>query len=197
MQNYNYEPNGIFKESRRTEIHDGKIYYMAGTSMGHNEITGNVFRIFSNYLRGKKCRVYGENANVIFKKGFRRFMPDVKIVCDPGKIKKDGIYGAPDLIIEILSPGTDVIDLGYKKDVYEENGVQEYWIISPEAKSITVYLLKNGRYAVDNVYRYLKNYESDYGYLEDEERENIKFEFKTSLYDDLIISVEEVFENVD
>ena len=184
-----------FIETRRTEIHDGKIYCMAGTSMEHNEITVNTLNIFKNFLKRKKCRVYGENANVIFKKNFRRFMPDIKIVCDPKKIKKDGIYGAPDLIVEILSPGTEVIDLGYKKDVYEENGVKEYWIISPEAKSITVYLLKDGKYKLDDIYRDLT--EEEYKNIEEEYKENIKFEFKTSLYDDLTINVREVFENVD
>ena len=128
MQNYDYQPKIKINESRRYEIHDGKIYFMAGTSMGHNEITGNVFNIFKNYLKGKKCRVYGENANVIFKKGFRRFMPDIKIVCDPKKIKKDGIYGAPVLILEVLSPSTAATDKGYKKKLYEKHGVAEYWL---------------------------------------------------------------------
>jgi len=196
MQDY-VMPERKFREKRRTEIHDGKIYYMAGTSTSHGAIVINLSIIFGNYLKGKKCRLFDSNINVVFKKNFRRFMPDIKIVCDPDKIKKDGIYGAPDLIVEVLSPGTDTVDLGYKKDVYEENGVKEYWIISPEAKSIVVYLLKDGKYVLDNVYRYLEDYESAYEYLEDDERANIKFEFKTSLYDDLVINVEDVFENVD
>ena len=195
MQEYNYEELLKFREKRKYELHDGKIFFMAVPTRRHSEIVANLLTIFRNYIKGGKCRVYGENMNVIFEKGERQFLPDIKVVCNPDIIKDDGIYGAPDLIVEILSPATDVIDLGYKKDVYEENGVQEYWIISPEAKSITVYLLKDGRYRLDDVYRDLDDdvYES----LDDEEKENIKFEFKTSLYDDLIINVKDVFENVD
>ena len=197
MQNYEIEPKEGFRESIRYEIHDGKIHNMAGASTIHNEITGNIFNIFKNFLKGKKCRLFGENENVIFKKHFRRFLPDIKIVCSPDKIKKDGIHGAPDLIAEVLSPGTELNDLGYKKDVYEENGVKEYWIISPEAKSIVVYLLESGKYKIDNVYRALKDYE--YEELTEEQKKRFKFEFKLSLggFEDLTINVEEVFENVD
>ena len=121
-------------------------------------------------------------------------MPDVKIVCDPDKIKYDNIYGAPDLIVEVLSPKTQKYDIGYKKDIYEHYGVKEYWIVRPKERSIEVYLLKEGVYKLDNLYQMYEDYE--YEDLTDEEKSGIRKEFKTSLFDELIISVEDVFENV-
>jgi len=194
MENYNYQPHIAFKERRRYEILDGKIYYMAGASSNHNEIKGNVFRIFSNYLRGKKCRVFVDNQDVYFNEKDTA-MPDVMIICNKDIIKKNYIEGAPDLIVEVLSPSTAQNDIGYKKDLYEKYGVKEYWIISQTEKSIQVYLLKNGVYKLDRLYQV---YETDDLYAMDEkEKSEIIKEFKTSLYDDLIIKVAEVFENVE
>jgi Uma2 family endonuclease len=79
-------------------------------------------------------------------------VPDISIVCDRSKIKDDGIHGAPDLIVEILSKSTAIHDIIRKKDLYEQLGVREYWIVSPFDKSVTVYLLKNGKYVQDKVY---------------------------------------------
>ena len=125
-------------------------------------------------------------------------MPDIKIVCDPNKTK-DGkrIMGAPDLIVEVLSPKTQKNDIGYKKDIYEHYGVKEYWIISPKERTIEVYILSDGVYKLDNLYQKYEDY--DYEDLTDEEKSEVQMKFKTSLagFEDLIISVEEVFENVD
>jgi Uma2 family endonuclease len=74
--------------------------------------------------------------------------PDICVVCDPNKINKKGCLGAPDWIIEILSPGNLAHDTKEKFDLYEENEVPEYWIVSPGDKSVTVYVLQDGRYQV-------------------------------------------------
>ena len=193
---YNVQPKDDFRENVRYEIHEGKkAYFMAGFFLPHGNIVGNVFTIFKNYLKGKTCRVFGENINVVFEKDKREYLPDIKIVCDPDKMKDNKrIVGAPDLIVEVLSAGTEANDIGYKKDIYEQYGVKEYWIISPAMRSIQVYLLKDGRYRLDDIYTFYRD--EEYEDLTDEEKSNVKMEFKTSLYDDLIIPVEDVFENV-
>ena len=207
MQNYNYEEAlQKFREKRRYEIHDGKIYFMAVPKRKHSEIVANLMRTFGAYIKGGKCRVYGENMNVIFEKGEKQFLPDIKIVCNPDIIKDDGIYGAPDLIVEILSQRTRKNDLGYKKDVYEKYGVKEYWIIDPNDRSIQVYLLYENKYVLANVYSLYREDElesvlNDMEEFDEEQGKFVKgeiiYEFKTSLYDDLIIKLEDVFENID
>ncbi len=72
--------------------------------------------------------------------------PDICVICDPQKLDERGCLGAPDWIIEILSPGNTARDTKEKFDLYEENGVQEYWMVTPEQKNVVIYLLKDGRY---------------------------------------------------
>ena len=193
MEDYKM-PQGMFRERRKYEILDGKIYYMAGASSNHNAIKVNISRIFANYLRGKPCRLFVDGEDVHFNKKDTA-MPDVMIVCNKDIIKKNGIYGAPDLTVEILSPSTAENDIGYKKDLYEKYGVKEYWIISQAERSVQVYLLKDGVYKLDKLYHAYS--EDDIEVLTDDEKSEIIKEFKTSLFDDLIISVEEIFENVE
>jgi len=188
------------KEILRREIINGKVYMMAGASSSHNEVVGNLFYIFKNFLRGKRCRVYGENLNVKFDKDSPEVLPDIKIVCDPEKIKKNGIDGAPDLIVEVISPRTKVRDETTKKELYEKYGVKEYWIINPNDKSIDVYLLKDGKFVRDNIYvKYEKEDIEEIESVGDEdEMELLKITtIKTSLYgDDLEINIADIFEGV-
>jgi Uma2 family endonuclease len=72
--------------------------------------------------------------------------PDILVVCDQGKIKEDGIYGAPDFIAEILSPSTAYKDMSVKLKLYERSGVREYWMVNPDTGSVFRYTLKNGLY---------------------------------------------------
>jgi len=206
MQGQDIERDLKFKEPINYELHDGKIFYMAGAPTGHGNATGNIFYIFKNFLRGKKCQVFNENVNVIFKRNFRQFLPDVKIVCDPNKIKKNGIHGSPDLIVEVLSLSTQKNDRGYKLKVYEQNGVKEYWIVDVNSKHIEVYLLKDGKYELDNIYHHYTDEEieeiEEYEIETDDikaEKELVKIKtMKTSIFgDDLIITIADVFENID
>ena len=193
-KNYN------FIEPRRKEIVNGKVYMMAGTSRAHNDIVGNLFSILQRFLRGKKCKVYGENFAVYFDEESPQVLPDIKIVCDRDKIKRDKIYGAPDFIVEILSVSTRKKDLTEKKDLYERFGVLEYWIINPAEESVQVYLLKEGKYELDYIYN---NFDEEFieekmKYGDDEEKEMVQVKtIKTSLYgDDLIINISEIFEDM-
>ena len=113
------------------------------------------------------------------------------IVCQPEILQDDGIHGAPDLIVEVLSPSTAKRDRGYKKDLYERSGVKEYWIVDPMNKAIETYLLKNGKFVFDNLYSLYPD--CDLKRMTSEEIAKIPTEFKCSLYDDLTISIKKVF----
>lgn len=197
MDSYKLE----FREPFRREIIGGNVYLMAGTSVDHNRVTGNLIFILKGYLRGKRCKVFGEGINVKFDEESPEVLPDIKIVCDPGKIKKNGIEGAPDFIVEVLSPRTRSKDENEKKDLYERHGVKEYWIIDPKYKSVDVYLLKDGKFEKD--YTYIKFDEDEIKEIEaigaDDEKKRAKATtIKTSLYGDgLAIDIADIFEDVE
>ena len=83
---------------------------------------------------------------------FTVVQPDICVICDESKLDDKGCLGAPDWIIEILSPGTAKKDLKIKFDLYEENGVREYWIVHPNDQYIQAYSLENGKYGEMRLY---------------------------------------------
>ena len=109
------------------------------------------------------------------------------VVCDRSKIQSNGVHGAPDLVVEILSPSTSARDRGYKKEVYEASGVPEYWIVNPVDRSIEVYLLANGRFSLEDVYMLPSEQ------MREEEKPKLKTQLKCHLYDDLVLSLEDIF----
>lgn len=183
--------NLAYQEEYKEEVLNGEIILMSPCpSANHNRIVGNIYRIFSNFLDGKPCETFVDGMDV-YLSDKDTVIPDVMVICNPDIIKSTGIYGIPDLIVEILSPSTAKRDKGYKKDLYEKSGVQEYWIVDPLNKAIEVYLLNDGKYRLDNIYSILPDYEIER--MKPEEIANIQTEFKCSLYDDLVISIEKVF----
>ncbi|MBR4696068.1 MAG: Uma2 family endonuclease [Selenomonadaceae bacterium] len=179
------------EEHAKYEMIDSVEYMQSVAAIPHQNIQGNLYRILSVYLRGKRCKVYTDAKIVFSDKVWME--PDLFVVCDRNKIKKTHIEGAPDFVVEILSPSTQLRDLGIKKDTYEKFGVKEYWIISPEEKTIKVYLLKDEKYRIDNVYHDYT--EDEWRWLTEEEKEQIPLVLKLSLYDDLEIDVKEIFED--
>ena len=180
MPEKNLEDSGY-----REEIINGVTMMSPAPSESHNNIMANILVIFRNYLRGKRCRAYGDNIDV-FLDDENHFRPDASITCDRDKIKGDGIHGAPDLVVEILSRTTSKNDRGVKLKAYERFGVKEYWIVDPVNRSIEVYLNTESGFILDNVYAE-KNLERDF----DSEEPVLKL--KVSLYDDLIVDVRDVF----
>ncbi|MDR1560051.1 MAG: Uma2 family endonuclease [Clostridiales bacterium] len=178
---------------RRYEKINGKIFMMATPTMNHQEISSNIFRIFSSYLKGKTCRVY-DGASV-FLDSENTFIPDVLILCDRSKRKADGIHGAPDLVVEILSPSTAKRDMDEKKTAYEKYGVKEFWLIDPDAKSITIHHLRDGSFTVDNVYYHRAGTELEY--MPEDDLKALVPDFTTGIFTDLTISLDEVFEYVE
>ena len=178
-------------EPYKTEIIDGKkIIMMSPALSNHNLVRNRVFGIFESYLRNNICLPFIDGDKLVLEEnGY--VLPDVFIVCDRSKFKRDGVYGAPNLVIEVLSASTRRYDRGDKKDLYERSGIGEYWLIEPELKSIEVFIHDDsGRYKLDNVYGIPDEYESE------EDKIKIPQEIKTGLFPDLVIKLEEIFENV-
>jgi len=127
----------------------------------------------------------------VFLSDTEHYVPDFMVVCDPDKIKRDGVHGAPDLVVEVLSKSTAKRDRWYKKRGYESAGVPEFWLVDPVHRSIEVYLLQKGRYVMDNLYTLFS--QDDLEMMTDRERAEVVTEFKCHLFDDLIIRLEDVF----
>lgn len=136
------------------ELIDGAPVMMAPPTRAHQRISGELGRQLGNYLEGKRCEVYAAPfaVRLFEKKGDRpedvdtMVEPDLSVICDPGKLDEMGCKGAPDFIIEILSPSTQRHDRLVKYNLYQRAGVREYWIVDPSAKSIQTFVLEDGRY---------------------------------------------------
>ena len=136
--------------AERLELIKGKIFNMSpAPSTLHQKITGFLFYRFYGLFKNKSCQVftapYDVRLNNKQKKGddelFTVVQPDVCIICDQAKIDEKGCVGAPDLIVEVLSKGNTKKEMKDKFEVYEENGVREYWLVSPNEKVVFMYVL--------------------------------------------------------
>ena len=186
--------NLAYKDEHPTELINGKIVMMSPSPVtNHIQTAGNIYHIFRQYLKGKRCRPFPDGEKV-YLTAKDHFEPDMMVVCDREKVKPDGVHGAPDLVVEVLSPGTAKRDRGYKKDVYEKCGVKEYWLVSQAEKTIEQYLLQNGKFIMHEIYTLYPDFLVEK--MTAEEKAELITEFKCSLYDDLIIKLEDVFEDV-
>lgn len=170
---------------------DGKEVLMSPISRFHSNVGGNLYYIIRNYLKGKRCKVY-QDVYVRFDED-NFFAPDIMIVCDRSKEKRGIIEGAPDFVAEILSPATRKNDIGKKKDAYERFGVKEYWIVHPREETIDVYLLRDGKYVLDNSYHNYTEEEKELLHLEHKEVPGPTL--KLGLYDDFELDIREIFED--
>ena len=184
-------PNG-YQDEMPTELINGVIVAMAPPVTNHSRVLSRIHTVFGKYLENKHCEVFSDLHLHISKND--RVIPDLMVVCKQNIIKRDGIHGAPDLIVEILSPSTKKRDKGYKKNLYEQCGVLEYWIVDTTSRSIEVYLLTDGKLEFDNIYEIYPDYVLEY--MTEEEKTALPYEFKTSLFDDLVIKLEDVFRGV-
>ena len=184
--------NLAHQEEIRDEMLNGKVILMSPRpAVNHNRVIGNIFFAFMGYLRGKTCEPFADGTDVYLAEE-DRVIPDVMIICKKEIIKRKGVFGVPDLIVEVLSPGTEKRDRGYKKDLYEKSGVREYWLVEPETQTVEVYLLKDKKFILDDVYRIFP----DYVELSADEQEHYKSEVPVSLYDDFSIPLEDIFRNL-
>ena len=150
-----------WRDERRYELYSGKVVAMSSPSDIHQEILTALLLQIGNYLRGKKCRVYPAPFDVRLFEGKDDcpetvdtvVQPDLMVVCDPSKVDRHGIHGAPDLVIEITSPSTQGNDWREKYHLYQRAGVNEYWIADPAGRYIAVHHLENGQYAAPVLFR--------------------------------------------
>jgi Uma2 family endonuclease len=139
----------------RLEIIKGKIFPMSAPARIHQRISMKLTYEIQKYLEDKKCEAYSAPFDVRLtplkrdksNKVHTIVQPDICVICDLDKLDDKGCVGAPDLIIEILSPGNTRKEMREKYDVYEENGVKEYWLVEPQDKCVFVYVLNEvGKY---------------------------------------------------
>jgi Uma2 family endonuclease len=184
---YTYTDYITWSEDQRYELIEGVIYDMSpAPSVRHQTILGELFRQISNYLVGKTCKVFMAPFDVRFLPREKKtdeirtvVQPDIVIICDKTKIDAKGGIGAPDLIIEIVSPGSLKKDMQEKFTLYENEGVQEYWVVYPFDRFIMVFGLgESGRYGHPMIYS---------------ESEHIK----VGIFEDLIIDLKSVFQEDD
>jgi len=178
-----------------TELIEGKTYLMSPKPrVNHTLVASRIYRIFADYLEGKTCMALSDGYDVFLDEE-NHYVPDAMIVCDRSKIKNDGIHGAPDLIVEVLSPSTMARDRGVKMRHYAAAGVKEYWLVQPLEKTVEIYLNHDGTFKLDRSYAVYEDWEI--AQMTDEERATLLAPIRVSLYDDLVIPVEDIFRDVD
>jgi Uma2 family endonuclease len=153
---YTYADYLLWKFEERIEILKGKIAQMAAPNRSHQNISMRLSLMLGNTLWRSPCKVYAAPFDVRLSRFSPKHnkdvttvvQPDLCVICDPAKLDDRGCLGAPDLIVEILSPGNSRKEMKDKFKIYEENGVLEYWIVLPEYQTIQVFRLNEaGRYA--------------------------------------------------
>jgi Uma2 family endonuclease len=155
---YTYADYLAWKTEERYELLDGEAYMMSAPTVTHQAVSRELLLQFGIFLRGKSCQVFAAPFDVRL---FPRedggddtvVQPDLLVVCDKAKIADNrACRGAPDLVIEILSPSNDGPAMFLKYNKYLTAGVREYWVISPETREIQVHILDRGDEKKSNRY---------------------------------------------
>ena len=147
-QRYTYEDYLTWGDDERWEIINGIAYNMSpAPNTSHQSVVVNFAYLLKSNLLGKKCRSFVSPIDVVLSED-NVVQPDVIIVCDPKKITKQNIQGAPDIVFEILSPSTSLKDKTIKKDLYEKYGVKEYILVNPSERYVEHSILENGKYSL-------------------------------------------------
>lgn len=129
-------------DGERAELIDGQIYDMAPPSRIHQKITGEIYAEIRNYIKRNdgKCEVYLAPFAVFLNEDDRTYVePDISVICDPDKLNEKGCNGAPDWIIEVVSPSSQHMDYMTKLFKYRTAGVKEYWIVNPTTETVQTY----------------------------------------------------------
>jgi Uma2 family endonuclease len=147
-------------EDVRYELIDGAAFLMApAPTLDHQDIAGEIYVQLRQALAGKPCRAFIAPVDVRLPKAGEAdekidtvVQPDVLVVCDPAKLDRRGVRGAPDLVVEVLSPSTASHDQLLKRRVYERAGVPEYWLVHPNDRIISIYRLGDGEYGKPDIH---------------------------------------------
>ena len=159
-KHYTYADYLQWPDETRYELIDGEAFLMSPAPLvEHQEVAGEVYYQLRNQLDGQPCRPYIAPVDVRLPRKDEAdaaidtvVQPDILVVCDPHKIDRRGVRGAPDWVLEVLSPSTAAHDQIAKRRTYERAGVREYWLVHPGDRTLTVYLLDNGQYGRPEIY---------------------------------------------
>lgn len=154
-RSYTYADYLTWKFKERIELIKGRIFKMSpAPRVNHQRVSRYISAVLFNFLEGRQCEVFTAPFDVRLTRKtvedeavLTVVQPDICVICDVDKLDDRGCLGAPDIVVEILSPGNNQKELKNKYDVYEENGVREYWIIHPDEKTFMAYTLdEQGKY---------------------------------------------------
>ena len=178
------------------EIIEGEKFMAASPDMGHSTIVMNLSATVGAYVKINKLGIcFGDHMDVHFPDG-NVFQPDFIFVSSAKAElfldkRRMTLHGVPDMVAEIFSKSTMKRDVGIKKDIYERNGVKEYWLINPWSESIEVYLLRDGKYILDNIYQ---NYrENDLKNMPEDERAEVEMEIPVAVLDGFKVKIRNIF----
>jgi Uma2 family endonuclease len=158
---YTFADYLTWPEDERWEILNGVPVLQSAPSWQHQSISRELILEFGMFLRDKSCQVFDAPFDVRLPVSAEEeeddvinvFQPDITVICDATKLKGSGYFGTPELVIEISSSSTGKMDKVYKFNTYEKAGVQEYWIVEPEGKTVMVFTLQeDGRYGRPQMY---------------------------------------------
>ncbi len=146
-------------EDVRYELIDGVAYLMApAPDLSHQDIAGEIYRQLANSLQDNPCRAFIAPVDVRLPEADEAdeqvdtvVQPDVLVVCESSRLDRRGVRGAPDLVVEVLSPSTASHDHVRKRRVYERAGVREYWLVHPVDRMVTIYRLEAAEYGKPQV----------------------------------------------
>jgi Uma2 family endonuclease len=184
---YTYADYLLWQFSERVELIKGYIMRMSAPNRRHQHISGNLQFLMTSYFRKIKCNLYNAPFDVRFydrskslkadRDIYTVVQPDLCVICDASKLDERGCLGAPDWIIEILSPGNSKKEVQKKYDLYEEHGVREYWVVYPNEQSVFQFVLNGqGKYYLHKIF------------AEDDV-------MPSYLFPDLLIDLKDVFED--
>ena len=169
--NYTIDEIYALPDGQRAELIDGQMYMMAPPGKTHQTVFGSLFSEIHQYIRKKKgiCQVFAAPFAVFINNDDKNYVePDISIICDPNKLDEKGCHGAPDWVIEILSPSTIRTDCGVKLFKYRTAGVREYWTVNPKIRTVNVY---------------------DFEHDEKTDQYTFDDEIPVCIYDDLVIRI--------
>ena len=139
---YTMEDYYNWPEDEKIELIDGVIYNMSSPSIKHQRIIGEIDYTFKFYVKSKKgkCNIFGVGIDVRLDRDNKTIVvPDITVVCEKDNLTKQYLDGAPDLVVEVLSPSTRKKDMTIKTSKYANAGVREYWIVDPKKETVVVY----------------------------------------------------------
>ena len=156
---YTYADYYKWQFEERVELIKGKIFKMSpAPNPYHQVLAGDIYTLINVFLRKKPCKVFIAPFDVrLMRKSsddkdiMTVLQPDICVICDLTKIDKRGCIGAPDLVVEVLSPGNSAKELKNKYEEYEEAGVKEYWVVSPQNQTFLIYTLHKGKFQLSPV----------------------------------------------